>query len=413
MWDYKKKMLFKFSAYGFLKNLRFFEPFLYLFFLANGLSFFQIGILISIREVSVLLLEVPTGIIADLTGRRRAMATAFASYMVSFSVFYVFTSFYIFIPAMFLFAIGETLRSGTHKSMIMEHLDEEDMEDKKVEYYGKTRSASRLGSAISAVLAGVIVFFWQSYNVVFLFTLVPYSFGFFLMLTYPKGLDGKISKTSFKDFWTHTKESMHQLIHRPGLLRMVTNASVYDSFFKISKDYLSPIVEVFAVSLPILLFVGNIEQRTAILVGVVYFFVYMNSFVSSRKSADLMRKVGNMGKALNILYFILALAFFAVGIFLELDIVLFSILAFFFFFTLYNLRKPMVVGYLGDHITPEKRATILSTHNQMRSIVGIIIAPALGYFADNYGISYAFFFGAVVLLIIGLVFPIKTEGYRK
>lgn len=413
MWDYKKKMLFKFSAYGFLKNLRFFEPFLYLFFLANGLSFFQIGILISIREVSVLLLEVPTGIIADLTGRRRAMATAFASYMVSFSVFYVFTSFYIFIPAMFLFAIGETLRSGTHKSMIMEHLDEEDMEDKKVEYYGKTRSASRLGSAISAVLAGVIVFFWQSYNVVFLFTLVPYSFGFILMLTYPKGLDGKISKTSFKDFWTHTKESMHQLIHRPGLLRMVTNASVYDSFFKISKDYLSPIVEVFALSLPILLFVGNIEQRTAILVGVVYFFVYMNSFVSSRKSADLMRKVGNMGKALNILYFILALAFFAVGIFLELDIVLFSILAFFFFFTLYNLRKPMVVGYLGDHITPEKRATILSTHNQMRSIVGIFIAPALGYFADNFGISYAFFFGAVVLLIIGLVFPIKTEGYRK
>ncbi|MGM0510790.1 MAG: MFS transporter [Thermoplasmatota archaeon] len=413
MWDYKKKMLFKFSAYGFLKNLRFFEPFLYLFFLANGLSFFQIGILISIREVSVLLLEVPTGIIADLTGRRRAMATAFASYMVSFSVFYVFTSFYIFIPAMFLFAIGETLRSGTHKSMIMEHLDEEDMEDKKVEYYGKTRSASRLGSAISAVLAGVIVFFWQSYNVVFLFTLVPYSFGFILMLTYPQELDGEISKTSFKDFWTHTKESMHQLIHRPGLLRMVTNASVYDSFFKISKDYLSPIVEVFALSLPILLFVGNIEQRTAILVGVVYFFVYMNSFVSSRKSADLMRKVGNMGKALNILYFILALAFFAVGIFLELDIVLFSILAFFFFFTLYNLRKPMVVGYLGDHITPEKRATILSTHNQMRSIVGIFIAPALGYFADNFGISYAFFFGAVVLLIIGLVFPIKTEGYRK
>jgi len=63
-------MLFKFSAYGFLKNLRFFEPFLYLFFLENGLSYFQIGILISVREIFVNLFEIPSGAVADLTGRR-------------------------------------------------------------------------------------------------------------------------------------------------------------------------------------------------------------------------------------------------------------------------------------------------------------------------------------------------------
>ncbi|MFP4001045.1 MAG: MFS transporter, partial [Thermoplasmata archaeon] len=330
----KKLMLLRFSSYGFLKNLRFFEPFLYLFFLANGLSYTQIGFLISIRETSTLLLETPTGIIADLTGRRRAMASAFASYIFSFIIFYQFSSFLLFIPAMLLFAMGETFRSGTHKSMIMEHLDEEGMSDQKVQYYGKTRSASRLGSAVSAVLAGVIVYYFQSYNIIFLVTIFPYIIAFFLMLSYPKSLDGEPSGASFESTISHLKESFRQFFDRPELGKMMVNASIYDSFFKISKDYLSPIIQTFAVGLPFLLYIENQDQRTAIMVGVVYFFVYMNSFVSSRKSASLMERTGEMSRALNVLYFIMASAFLAVALFLYFDIAYLAIAAFFFFFTL-------------------------------------------------------------------------------
>lgn len=404
-----RRMLLKFSAYGFLKNLRFFEPFLYLFFLASGLSYLEIGTLISIREISVLLLEIPTGVVADLTGRRRAMAGAFAAYITSFSIFYLFHRFVFFVPAMLLFAAGEAFRSGTHKSMIMTHLDAEGMADRKVAYYGTTRSASRLGSAVSALLAGVIVYLWQDYHVVFAVTIVPYLLGLLLMLTYPRELDGELSVRPLSDLGSHMAGSIRQLVHRPGLLRMVINASIYDSFFKISKDYLSPIVELFAVSLPALLFIGAATQRTAILVGVVYFFVYLNSFVFSRKAAPLMQWVGNLPQALNILFFVLGGAFLVAALFLYLDILLLSIAAVFFFFSLYNLRKPMVVGYLGDRIAPQQRATLLSTHNQLRSVAGMVIAPVLGFFADRYGISAAFAFGAVVLLIAGGVLYIRDD----
>ena len=40
----------KFQAYGFLKNLRFFDPFLMLFFLEKGLSYLEIGTLYAIRR---------------------------------------------------------------------------------------------------------------------------------------------------------------------------------------------------------------------------------------------------------------------------------------------------------------------------------------------------------------------------
>ena len=43
-------MLFRFSLYGFLKNQRYYDPFLYLAFLEKGLSYFEIGILIGFRK---------------------------------------------------------------------------------------------------------------------------------------------------------------------------------------------------------------------------------------------------------------------------------------------------------------------------------------------------------------------------
>ena len=78
-------MLFRFSLYGFLKNQRYFDPFLILVFREKGLSFFQIGILIGFREVCTNLFEIPSGALADLYGRRRAMIFSFCAYIVSFA----------------------------------------------------------------------------------------------------------------------------------------------------------------------------------------------------------------------------------------------------------------------------------------------------------------------------------------
>jgi hypothetical protein len=66
-------MLFRFSLYGFLKNQRYFEPFLVLALLEKGLGFFEIGLLIGFRELTVNLLEIPSGAVADVWGRRRSM----------------------------------------------------------------------------------------------------------------------------------------------------------------------------------------------------------------------------------------------------------------------------------------------------------------------------------------------------
>ena len=112
-------MFYQFSAYGFLKNLRFFEPFILLIFRSYGLSFLQIGLLYSIRDVATNILEVPTGLLADSFGRKRAMVSAFIAYILSFLILYTFQEFWILAFAMVLFASGEAFRSGTHKALIL------------------------------------------------------------------------------------------------------------------------------------------------------------------------------------------------------------------------------------------------------------------------------------------------------
>ena len=41
----KDKQIWKFCAYGFLKNLQFFEPYLFIYLLGKGMNLFDIGIL--------------------------------------------------------------------------------------------------------------------------------------------------------------------------------------------------------------------------------------------------------------------------------------------------------------------------------------------------------------------------------
>ncbi|MCK4488888.1 MAG: hypothetical protein KAU23_01445, partial [Anaerolineales bacterium] len=89
----RDRMFYRFSLYGFLKNLRFFDPFILLIFRSYGLSFLQIGILYSIRDVATNILEIPTGVIADSFGRRRSMVAAFLSYIASFLIFYFLKDF--------------------------------------------------------------------------------------------------------------------------------------------------------------------------------------------------------------------------------------------------------------------------------------------------------------------------------
>jgi len=411
----KNPMLVKFSAYGFLKNLQFFEPFLILFFRANHLSFFQIGLLISIREISIELFEIPTGIIADVSGKRRSMVFAFIGYIISFIAFYLAGgTFWIYTVAMIVFALGEAFRTGTHKAIILDYLDKTGKIDQKVAYYGTTRSFSKLGSALSSLMAAMIVFLSGGYNYIFLFSIIPYIGGLLLMLSYPKDINLKQDtsvKQLAKDFIAHTKSSFKSMFRIPGLARALVHSSAYEGIFKTAKDYLQPLIKQQAVLLPV--FIGlAAQQRTALLIGITYSLINLAAALSSKKSAWVASKFKASCTVLNMYMLLTVVLFIGIAFSIKMSVPIPAILGFIAVYMIQNLRKPLMIGNIAEKMEKKERATILSVDSQLKSFFAMLVAPLFGLLADNYGLYSAFIMGAFLLLLLYVSLRIKNKPVK-
>ncbi|RAM59518.1 MFS transporter [Mesotoga sp. SC_3PWM13N19] len=395
----RDSQFYRFAAYGFLKNLRFFDPFLILFFMEMGLSFLQIGTLISVREVATNLLELPTGIIADLYGRRLSMVLSMVSYLSSFMVFYFFPSFYVYMIAMIAFAFGEAFRTGTHKAMILEYLRINEMTDMKVHYYGATRAASQLGSAINALIAAFLVFYSGSYKIVFLASVLPYAANLINLMLYPKELDGELRSGEKRE----TIKAFLGIFRNGDALKGVLNSSLYDAFFKVVKEYLQPILEALALGLSIMI-AFSAEQRTSVIVGVVYFVIYIATSYASKNAGKLSGKFGTEARALNYTYIFGAVLIIFSGVFQIFALQVLAVLIFFFLFILENFRRPINISYISDNIDHKTMASGLSVESQLKTLLMAIFAPLIGFMADKLGVGSAITIaGAAMLCLFAFV----------
>ncbi len=414
-------MIWKFSMYGFLKNLRLFEPFLYLFFLSRGLSFFHIGLLIGIRELTLFLMEVPTGVVADVLGKRRTMVACFSVYIVSFILFYFGSDFFLFIPAFVLFGTGEALRTGTHKAIIMDYLDRKGLSKEKTRYYGLTRSWSLVGSSISALIAGALVFFSNSYEYIFIASTIPYILGLLLMLSYPRNLDREISrdfqKVFIKEIIDHIKRTIISLRHNIRLLRSIVNSSIVDAVFKISKDYIQPILQSYVLLAGGLLagslFISD-KQEIAVLIGISFFFIYIFSAISSRNAHRIEKAMASSDRSIDLLFTVFVIMLLIVGIFRRFELFPPIILIFVLMYMLINIRRPMLIGYIVDRTDRTQRASVLSIESQLKSLMIMVFAPILGFLAENLGVEYVFYGGAGLLIISMplLILSTKRRGEK-
>lgn len=377
----------KFSAYGFLKNLRFFEPFMILFLLGQGLSYLQVGTLYAIREILVNVMEIPSGAVADGLGRRRTMVASFLGYLVSFVLFWFGSGMALFVPAIVFFSIGEAFRTGTHKAMIFAYLRINDLQQYGNDYYGHTRSWSQIGSALSAIIAAGIVFASRNYRAVFLFSMIPYVLDLLLMLTYPKELDGpkrRITLHSIRENFRNVGRGLVETAKRPGAARAVLSASSFGGFYKGGKDYLQPMISVLAVSLPLAHSISS-QRREALLIGAAYTLIYLLTSVASRKSATISKRFTNPESALNWLLIIGLGLGLAAGLARWRGLALLPVILFLTIYALQNLRQPVGVAVVADRIPEEVLATVLSAQSQLQSLFAAVVALLVGATADYIG----------------------------
>lgn len=400
----------KFCAYGFLKDLRFYEPFMLLVFLDKGLSYLEIGTLYATREVLINLTEVPSGIFADSVGRRLTMVFSFLAYILAFIILYFADSFEILLLAMAAYAFGDAFRTGTHKAMIFDYLRLNGWEDQKTYYYGHTRAWSQRGAAVSALIAALLVLYQGSYAPIFLFTIIPYVLNVFLILSYPKNLDGKrhTSDRRITEEFVSVMRSLIASMKSLAMVRTISSQALYTGYYKAFKDYLQPLLETLALSLPIFL-AWEDQKRTALVIGIVYSILYAATAFASSKSGTFASHFNGLATPLNLTLLIGVTLGLVSGLLLHLSYVVLSVVLYLGIYILENLRKPMGIAYVSERMDQTSLASGLSVESQAESLFAAAIALLLGWFSNLFGVGLGILSVSLICLLLGLLLRLPQE----
>lgn len=394
----KDKQIKKFSFYGFLKDLKFFEPYLLIFLLGQNISLFQIGILMSIREIIINVFEIPSGFLADYFGRKKELCMCFIAYIISFVFFFFTHTFLIACFGMIFFGLGEALRSGTHKAMIYTYLEKQGWEKEKTFVYGKTRSFSLVGSAVSSLLAIILILNVPHSGYIFLVSTIPYIIDFILILTYPAYLDkgDAKEKITFRQMLVLLKNSF---VKSPSLRHIILEEGFFESVISCIKDFIQPILKSIIIGTGIII-VAGVSQKSnlSIVLGIVYALINLMGSLASRKSYILKRKKSAVF-LLNTFQILLSVTLALIGIFIKHAVIV--CILYLVIYVLQNFRKPVFIDKIDDYMAKSERATILSIASQMKSICVVVLAPVSGFVADKFGIHFVMYFLAA-LLIVGI-----------
>ena len=400
-----KNQILKFSFYGFLKNLRFFDPYLYLYFIDAGLEYAQIGLLLTVREVIIYVFEIPSGVLADRFGKKTELIISFAFYIISFVLFYLGDGFVDYIIAMVFFGFGEAFRSGTHKAMIMAYLDKFNIKDSKSKVYGKTRSFSLIGSTISSLISIIFIITLPNLSWLFIIAIVPYILDMILIMTYPKFLNDRIdSKFKFKEFIKENINAIRYVFKDRSVRKLLIGSSSYNAGFKTIKDYIQPIIV--SITLSVVIFSSfSAEDNTNMYLGFIYAVIYLVSAFATYNSHKLIKYVSRE-KLISSMWILSGVLLVILGMYIDKIVVILVI--FLLLYVNLNIRKPLVIEKIGNKIDKDKRASVLSIESQFTSLMIAIFAPILGLIADNYSIELMLTLVGITMMII-FIFSIFTK----
>lgn len=132
-------------------------PFLVIYFIKLGFSYFQISIITAAFGFSMFLFEIPTGAFAD--GFSRKYSVIIGSFIIAISVTLIplTTNFYLIVFLWGLSGMGMTCISGAEEAWVIDNLNKEGRKDLHQEFFIKSSSFIALGSIFAPIIGALLV----------------------------------------------------------------------------------------------------------------------------------------------------------------------------------------------------------------------------------------------------------------
>jgi len=179
----------------------------------------------SIIFLSQAALEVPTGLISDLLGRRKTMIVGALFSLVALLMYATGFSIWVLFAGAFCEGVGRSLFSGTDKALLYETLQEKEQSDQFETIFGKICSVEQISLGVSAVIGGLLALI--SLQLVMWVAVIPALLGFICSFYF---VDIKQESRVQQSAHMILKEAFKGLVENRRL-RLISTAEIIDFGF--------------------------------------------------------------------------------------------------------------------------------------------------------------------------------------
>lgn len=379
--DYKSNII-KIYFFTIFRSLDLYMPIYIIFFLANSLTMTQIMILQTYYTLTILLFEIPSGVIADQTGRKKTIIFGIILQIIGLLVFFLGQEYLIFFLAITFWSIGISLISGADEALLFDSLKESKKENEYKKITGRKNSIAMFTYAISTIIGGILATFYE-HRSLFLLTAILFSIGFIISLF-------------FKEPKKHT-----ELIEK-NYLKHLTNAIKFSYTNQIVKYYIIFIGISGALSFLIYFLFQpyfNVTKYPELMItaAMTGYFIF-NSF-GSFFAEKILKKIKNHH------FIFLSLSLVSLGYIclyftnIWISLIIISITSFFT-----GVSWVLASNEINQNTQTHHRATVISIQNMFQKLIYSILAPFTGYIADIYSIEMTFLLTGIILSIFSIYY---------
>jgi MFS family permease len=376
-------------------NMNFVRGLWMIYLASRGFSLIQLGIMESCFHITSFIMEIPTGAVADIWGKKVSRIIGRLLYIISMLILFLSNIFGIQILGFVISAIGFNLESGAGEALLYDSITHEGIKAKYMSIAGKKEFILQCSCIVALILGGYIAM--RSYLVVFSLSILSAVLSIITASTF---VEPKIKRTMeirsniFLQIKDQTVNSIKVIKKRKQI-----------AFFIIFSEM------IFSFTVTLFFYLQNFwksEGFSEFKIGLIFAVAALFSGIASLLTHRIEKKIGGEQGLIIFIPIFVIVAFWGISLtsYKYLFYLLIGLMEGFLFVA--------VSDYINRLIPAEYRATVLSFQSMVFSFFMIILFPVIGWIGDNYGLNFSFLVFTLVASFIGILYfifnrnPVKT-----
>lgn len=360
-------------------GIYFIAPIRIIYLISFGLTFSQIGMMELAAAIAVIVLEIPSGIYADMFGRKKSRLIAYLLSFLAFSCLSFGSTPAIFIFGWALSGAADAFQSGAQDALIFDTLKQLNREKEYIKMKSHFLLINTLSVVIGSLVGSYVYLIDRRLPWYMVIVTIVASAILFLSIKEPK-FTSKF--TNFNEHFANFKKSLIFSLSKIEVKRLLVFGIILALPMYVFTTLLSQ---------PYLISRGFNIQSLGIIFSIITGAGGLIASLTHKVEPFLKQK-------LSFALIIISFTFLLIGMgIIHSPFVLILLIA---FYIIDNFKNVIIDNYLNESISSESRATVLSVQSFVNNILISILFVFVGYLVDIFSIDFVLIsLGALVFIV--------------